>query len=649
MKKTKERKIIFRFAPSNTGFPHIGNMYIAINNELLLKYFQSKGYDVELFLRIDDTDIDRSKDEYTNAIIEVLREFKFDFINLDNPIFQSKNINTYKKYIEILKQGDFILEVYYSPDVLNRIKFTLCNIKREEVFLDERHNEIRNMFNLNESFKSLSPDKVVDKIISMYEYFDKKFGNIENKHHSIVRKIVAYMSMHNSCSLPMIHKFFSEFNYIKDKPVIHFSYDDIVNAIIHELMPNMIYKIHDELVSVIRGEHYLSEKVSNLRDLDKPAHVFYPYGVNYGNRPNVYNAIIRLNNELFGFKSLSPKIIFFNERDEMQVTELRELPALVALRSNGYPTYNFASIIDDLELSIARNGNLFIVRGMDHLSNTPLQVSVLYALFLSTNDNNLRNHIANFLKNTRFMHLPMILNKDGHKLSKRDLNNLGVKDMLNTFDVDTIVETILKYWVIRSNVDQIKEHIDYNSALKYIDIKNISKHSPKLDMTKFNYELSQNIMYHYPSDKIQTIVKDKYGIEIPIEVIDLIRTRSHTYTDLIKFSHNFINNNHEIFSKDVLESMIKDKDVLLKCYQQFIKYLKEIKDVLDINDTDLEYRLRLINKNTPNNEFLKSLRIVVYGYSVGPSVFDIIKVFIKIKGIDRLIEVINNFIEEYLS
>ena len=76
-----------------------------------------------------------------------------------------------------------------------------------------------------------------------------------------------------------------------------------------------------------------------------------------------------------------------------------ELDDLVILRSDGFPTYNFAVVVDDSDMRISE-----VIRGDDHVNNTPRQVNIYKALGLPVPD---------------FAHLPMILGPDGQKLSKR--------------------------------------------------------------------------------------------------------------------------------------------------------------------------------------------------------------------------------------
>ncbi len=100
MSTNNDKKIIARFPPSPTGWFHIGNARTALFN-----YFFVKQNNGELLFRLEDTDKERSKDEYSNDIIEGLKWLGIN-INFSNVYKQSEHGETYKKYIEKLIAED---------------------------------------------------------------------------------------------------------------------------------------------------------------------------------------------------------------------------------------------------------------------------------------------------------------------------------------------------------------------------------------------------------------------------------------------------------------------------------------------------------------------------------------------------------------
>ena len=104
-----------RFAPSPTGPLHIGGVRTALFNWLFSKNNKGKFY-----LRIEDTDKERSKDEYKRQIIESLAWIGINYD--DKEYIQSKNINKHKEIAEELLKNDFAYKCYCSEEEIKEQK-----------------------------------------------------------------------------------------------------------------------------------------------------------------------------------------------------------------------------------------------------------------------------------------------------------------------------------------------------------------------------------------------------------------------------------------------------------------------------------------------------------------------------------------------
>ena len=129
------------------------------------------------------------------------------------------------------------------------------------------------------------------------------------------------------------------------------------------------------------------------------------------------NRVIRLKNPLDGVVAWDDKV---KGRIEIANSELDDL---VLFRPDGYPTYNFAVVVDDLDMKISD-----VVRGDDHVNNTPRQINIYRALGAEP---------------PAFSHLPMILDEDGAKLSKRT----GAADVMQFRDAGYLPHALLNYLV----------------------------------------------------------------------------------------------------------------------------------------------------------------------------------------------------------
>lgn len=155
---------------------------------------------------------------------------------------------------------------------------------------------------------------------------------------------------------------------------------------------------------------------------------------------------------------------------------------LVLIKSDGYPTYNFSSIVDDIDSGI----NL-VIRGSDHISNTSKQMFVLQAL------NNI-NYAGSSTHSIDFCHVGLIMVKDIDtgkqvKLSKRNSasNLMDYKD--NGFVPDAILNAVLKLgWAHKdANFDRDFPVIDKDTAKKYFFDGNLKTTNCSFDPNKLNF------------------------------------------------------------------------------------------------------------------------------------------------------------------
>jgi glutamyl-tRNA synthetase len=102
---------MLRFAPSPTGLLHIGNLRVA-----LLNYLFAKKNNIKFFLRIDDTDLERSSQKYTESIISDLEWLDIDYFDIFK---QSERMNKYIDVFNFLKKKEFIYPCFESAEELS--------------------------------------------------------------------------------------------------------------------------------------------------------------------------------------------------------------------------------------------------------------------------------------------------------------------------------------------------------------------------------------------------------------------------------------------------------------------------------------------------------------------------------------------------
>ena len=168
-----------------------------------------------------------------------------------------------------------------------------------------------------------------------------------------------------------------------------------------------------------------------------------------------------------------------------------ELDDLIIARSDGTPTYNFCVVVDDMDMQITH-----VIRGDDHLNNTPRQLNMLLALGA---------------RPPVYAHLPMILGPDGAKLSKRH----GAVSVLQYRDEGFLPEAVLNYLVRLGWSHGDQEIFSIEEMIRLFDITDVNKSASAFDLDKLTW-LNQQHMMRAPASRIVPVLRwhlDREGID----------------------------------------------------------------------------------------------------------------------------------------
>ena len=146
-----------------------------------------------------------------------------------------------------------------------------------------------------------------------------------------------------------------------------------------------------------------------------------------------------------------------------------ELDDLVLLRADGVPTYNFGVVVDDLDMGITH-----VIRGDDHVNNTPRQINIFRALGATL---------------PKFAHVPMILGADGEKLSKRH----GAVSVMQYRDDGYLPEALVNYLARLGWSHGDEEVFSREQLVEWFDLDHISKSAAQFDPQKLQWLNAQYI------------------------------------------------------------------------------------------------------------------------------------------------------------
>ena len=192
-----------------------------------------------------------------------------------------------------------------------------------------------------------------------------------------------------------------------------------------------------------------------------------------------------------------------------------ELDDLVLIRSDGYPTYNFAVVVDDIDMRITD-----VIRGDDHVNNTPRQVNVYHALGAPV---------------PSFAHLPMILGADGQKLSKRH----GAVSVMQYRDDGFLPHALLNYLVRLGWSHGDQELFSREEMIALFDIADVNKSAARFDLEKLSW---LNQQYLKNDDPLEIAPHFEWALRAegidpergpdPVDVIVALRERARTLKEM---------------------------------------------------------------------------------------------------------------------
>ena len=216
------------------------------------------------------------------------------------------------------------------------------------------------------------------------------------------------------------------------------------------------------------------------------------------------------------FKNPLQGDVVFNDlvKGEIRVKN-EELDDLIIARSDGTPTYNLTVVVDDWEMDITH-----VVRGDDHVNNTPRQINIFKALNA---------------KIPEFAHVPMILGEDGKRLSKRH----GAVSVMQYFEEGYLPEALLNYLVRLGWSHGDQEIFTREEMIELFTLEGINRSPSSFSTHKLEW-LNQHLMKSMDLATLIGLVKSRLKtleVAVPEEVdlsgiVDLYRERVKTINEL---------------------------------------------------------------------------------------------------------------------
>jgi len=314
------------------------------------------------------------------------------------------------------------------------------------------------------------------------------------------------------------------------------------------------------------------------------------------------------------FKVPKNKIISYDDMLKGRIEFSTEyMEDFIIFKSNGFPVYNYAVVIDDHTMNITH-----VLRGEDHISNTPKQILIYEALGWQPPE---------------FMHIPLILGADKTPLSKRH----GATAVEHFRREGYLAKALVNYLAILGwSIDE--EIFDYVEKVNSFSPEQISNKNVVFDYQKLEWVngkhmkmLSSEQMYEQFLDWQRFTGNDK---RVPENVFEICKEKVNTLKQLYEFALPFIEEEYE-YSDDYVEKFLKKpeaRDIIQSALQEFSAL-----DEYTIESVEATLRKIASTLQIGTNKVFQTIRGALLGKLVTPGLFESIVVLGKEETKRRLL------------
>jgi len=329
--------------------------------------------------------------------------------------------------------------------------------------------------------------------------------------------------------------------------------------------------------------------------------------------PEADDTVVRFKNPLAGDVIISDHV-----RGKVVISN-QEIDDLIIERSDGNPTYNLTVVVDDWDMKISH-----VIRGDDHLNNTPRQINILTALGA---------HIP------EYAHVPMINGTDGKKLSKRR----DAVSVMQYRDDGYLKEAVINYLVRLGWSHGDQEVFSLEEMIEKFDIDDINKSSSSLSVEKLQW-LNQYYMKQMTAEQLaeelqfyiqQASLDVSNGPDL-VEVMKVYQERCSTLVELvedIRYFYEDITEYNEKQAKKQFKGGAKDVLLALKAaYEKLDNWRAEdIHKVVESTVETLEIGFGKVGQ---------PLRLAVTGHGKSPSIDVTLELLGKSESVRRISDAI---------
>jgi glutamyl-tRNA synthetase len=292
---------------------------------------------------------------------------------------------------------------------------------------------------------------------------------------------------------------------------------------------------------------------------------------------------------------------------------------LIILRSNGYPTYNFSVVVDDALMHITH-----VIRGDDHLTNTPRQIPIFQALGFPV---------------PQFGHLPMILGSDKSRLSKRH----GATSIMAYKDMGYLSEAMVNYLVRLGWSHGDQELFTRQELIEKFSWKNVQSSPAVFNPEKLLWINAEYIKTSPPGQVAQALVplleqaglKDQVNTVSPewlAQLVVLVKERAKTLVEMVDWVRPYFGDSvlleEEAAKKFLTSAVAPVLDKLLARFEALPSFSKQV--------WEESFKKFVEEEGIKMGQIAQPVRVALTGRTASPGLFEVMEVLGRDRTLLRL-------------
>ena len=299
-------------------------------------------------------------------------------------------------------------------------------------------------------------------------------------------------------------------------------------------------------------------------------------------------------------------------------------PDMTIRRPDGSWIFHFVNVVDDIEMKISH-----VIRGEDHLTNTAKHIEIYEALGVPP---------------PRFAHIPLILNRDGSKMSKRDEGSSITSYIEQGYAPEAVRNYLcLLGWSPKDN----REKIEIEEVIKLFDLATINRRNAAFDLDKCNWLNGQYVL-QMPLGRFWELSEPFVRkADIPIsdqrylfKVLEIVKEKIKFFRDVPDWIGYFFTEKYA-FDPDAVAKTLKSPGALDRLRQLRVRYAAQE----DWSAAGLEAALKQLGAEIgcKTGDLVHPARVAVSGRSVGPSLYHMLEVMGQARALQRMDRAIQEF------